>query len=478
MSFLKKENIDYLRNFYRYKLLKKETNQYLLTTDDGEFVFLNLNSFKQLKRGKITSVELYNLLLKKGIIINQNNINDVVEKTFDKYGFLVGGTSLHIVIPTHRCNLGCIYCFASSCPINITNPQNFDMTPEIAKKTVEFMFQSPSKAITIEFQGGEPLVRFDIIQIMIKYAKELNKKYKKDLRFALVSNFTLMTDEIMNFLIDEGVTFCTSLDGPKEVHDKNRFFLENENNKNSIKLGTYDSVIKWIKKINSEYKKRRINLKVGAVMTTTKYSLNYYKEIIDTYLDLNINVISIRSLTQVGKADGTSQDFLYSKEDFINFYQNSLNYIEELKKNNIQILEVFTDLFRRKITTKLPQYNTEYESPCGAAIMQILYHTNGNIYTCNEALGRDEFKLGNVFKDSWKSIFEKKEVAKCILNSMLEQNVMCDRCVYKPYCSTCMVENFYKDSKFNFYPTKNKRHHETIFHCDKIFNEMLKKELK
>lgn len=478
MTFLKKENVDYVVNFYRYKLYDNKKGQYLISCDAGDFLFLDKISFKFLKKGQVVSKKLYKVLLDKSIIVDLSNIDDLILKTSRKYGFLSAGTSLHIVIPTHRCNLGCVYCFASSIPKNVENPGLYDLSYQRAKQTVEFILNSPSYAITIEFQGGEPLVRFDIVKYMIEYAKELNLKYKKDLKFIIVSNFTLLNDSIVSFLIDNLVSICTSLDGPKEVHDKNRSFLSD---KNKQKVGSFDVVVYWIDRINLEYKRRGINQKVGAVLTTTFYSLKFYKQIIDTYIGLGLELISIRSLTRIGKAKEDSvrakHNFLYSREEFESFYLNCLDYINELKSKNVLIDDVYSNLFEQKILTGLPQYNTEFESPCGAAIMQILYHTTGDIYTCNEAIGRDEFKLGNVFC-SWDDIFKKKQVAKTILNSMLEQNVICDRCVYKPFCSTCMVENFYTQNKFNFNPYKTKKHFETIFLCNRVFDKLLKQNLK
>ena len=45
----------------------------------------------------------------------------------------------------------------------------FDMDKETAKKVVEFIFQSPSKQITIEFQGGEPLLNFEIVKFVVDF---------------------------------------------------------------------------------------------------------------------------------------------------------------------------------------------------------------------------------------------------------------------------------------------------------------------
>ena len=471
--FLKKEGEDYILNFYRHKLYDKKRTLYLLTVDDGNFIFLNKEGMINLKKGLVTNKEMYERLLERGIIINDSNFNDIVKKTRKRYAFLMNGTSLHIVIPTSRCNLGCTYCFASPDPITAPRDEK-DLDEKTAIKIVDFIMNSPSNAITIEFQGGEATARFDLVKIMSKHAKKLNKKLKKDLVLTIVSNLTLMTDDMANWLIDNDVSICTSLDGPKYVHDENRFIHVKEGKE----VGTYDRVIYWIKRINSFYKKKKINRQVFALMTITKHSLPYYKEIIDEYVSLGIYLLDIRHLTFVGKAAQSSLPIHYSENEFIDFYNKSLEYMKELEKKGIRTVERMKSMYDVKVLENRPTYHTDFESPCGAATGQIVYHSNGDVYTCHEALGRDEFRLGNVFSDSWQDIFTKEETSKAILNSMLESNVKCDRCVFKPYCGTCMVENFYHFGKFNFYPTKTAKHSETIMQCTKIFDEVLEKAMK
>ena len=186
-----------------------------------------------------------------------------------------------------------------------------------------------------------------------------------------------------------------------------------------------------------------------------------------------MDIIDIRSMTYVGEAIKEEHaDLLYSQKEFIDFYTKSLEYIENINCEKNKLKERMTELYRVKVMENKPTYHADFESPCGAATGQITYHSNGDIYTCHEALGRDEFRLGNVHEDTWMSVFKKEETAKAILNSMLESNVKCDRCVYKPYCGTCMVENFYHFGKFNYYPNKTFKHHETIFHSRRLFDEI------
>lgn len=469
--FNKFEGKDYISNFYRYKLYDKKENLYLITVDDGNFIFLNKSAFIQLKKGKVEDKGIFEKLEVKGIIVTQKNFQSIVEKTRKRYSFLENGTSLHIVIPSSRCTFDCPYCFASPDSMSAEKSKT-DMNLETAKKTAEFIMNSPSKAVTIEFTGGEPTVGFENIKVIVEHSKKLNKTLKKDLRFALVTNFSLMTDTMANWLIENEVTFCTSLDGPKEINDKNRIILANKGKR----IGTYDKTVYWINKINQIYKDKNDSKRVGALMTTTKFSLPYHKEIIDEYVSLGMDVIDIRALMYVGNAtEEESKNLLYSKEEFIEFYLKCLDYIKVLQEKGVIVEDRMSELYKKKIYENSPTYHVDYESPNGAAIGSLTYHSNGSIYTCHEGLGRDEFMLGNVSKDSWNSIFKKKETSFTILSSMLESNVKCDRCVFKPYCGTSVIENFYEQGKVNFYPEKTERHHETVFHCEREFNKILQK---
>ena len=153
------------------------------------------------------------------------------------------------------------------------------------------------------------------------------------------------------------------------------------------------------------------------------------------------------------------------------FYEKSIKYIGELQKRGIKIDDRMRQLYEVKVLENSPTYHTDYESPWGAAISSVTYYNTGEIYSCHEALGRDEFKLGNIYTDTWKSIFKSDQTSFTILSSMLESNVICDRCIYKPYCSTLPIENYYAQDKFNFNPYKTTRHYETIFHTNKIFKK-------
>ena len=116
-----------------------------------------------------------------------------------------------------------------------------DMSLEIARASVDMALSTTSPWLTIEFQGGEPTANWETLTEIVRYATLKNHKVKKELSFSLVTNFSLMTEEKMDWLIAHKIQVCTSLDGPADLHDKIRIFNEGS----SHALAT-----EWIQKFN------------------------------------------------------------------------------------------------------------------------------------------------------------------------------------------------------------------------------------
>lgn len=109
------------------------------------------------------------------------------------------------------------------------------MSWEVAKAAVDFLWNHSvdSKRVNVGFYGGEPLIEFPLIQRVVKYSKQLFEG--KELSFNITCNGSLLTPEIIRFLSKNSVDLMISLDGPKEINDKNRIFESGK--------GTYDIVM-------------------------------------------------------------------------------------------------------------------------------------------------------------------------------------------------------------------------------------------
>jgi len=424
---LKKIDINNI-GFFRFKELNGE---YLLTNELGDFIFLNKEKFKRFIEGKLDkNSSIYKELSKKNFINTSLDRKEVIKRYRYRYGFLWQGSSLHIVVVTLRCNQRCIYCQSSSVS---PSAKGYDMSITVAKKVVDRIFTSPSPAITIEFQGGEPLINWKTTKYIISYALKKNKKYNKDLRISLVSNFNFLDEDKLDFLINNRVSLCTSLDGPEKIHNKNR--PEMILGKNS-----YRNTINWIKKIKRRYKD---NITLNALVTISKYSLRYPEAIIDEYIKWGFWEIHLRPLSYLGISKINRKKIGYKSEEFINFYKKALDYLIHLNlKGKTNMSERTARVFLTKILTDKDPGYLDIRSPCGAGIGQVTYNYDGKIFCCDEArmIGEDIFCIGDI-RRNWEEGLHYKVLGAVIQASTLE-GLYCDYCVYKPYCGVCPVCNY------------------------------------
>ena len=435
---VQKENNKFCQpGFFRFRELD---NKYLLTNEVGDFIFLKKPDFKKFSHGKLPLETKLAKQLGKLDFLKHNSPRDrMITKYHQRNEFLFyKGASLHIVVVTLRCNHHCLYCQAGSVP---PSEKGKDMDLKTAKKTVDFIFSTPNNNIGIEFQGGEPLINWPTVKFITEYARKKNKKFKKNLQISIVSNFSLMEEEKLKFFFDNGVQLCTSLDGPEYIHNKNRPLIGGT---------SYDKMSYWLKRIFSEFYKRKkkdrnnpFNRLPGALLTVSRYSLKYPKEIIDEYFKWGFETVSIRQVNCIGFAKNIWEKVGYKSEEFINFYKKALNYLLIQNQKGRLMREREATIFFEKILSDRPTTMLDVRSPCGAAIGQILYFYDGSIYSCDEGrmAGAEIFKLGDVYKNNYKEIINNPKTKALCLASCLE-NTLCDFCVYKPYCGVCPVVNY------------------------------------
>ena len=411
---------------------KKLGNKYLVTNDIGRYVLLSPADFKQFMEGKVDEgSQLYRELEDKEFIGDSLDRENLIDKYRQRNGFVFLGPSLHIVVATLRCNYRCVYCQVNS---ERMTSKGFDMSIKTAKKVVDNVFRSPNNSITIEFQGGEPLANWPTVKFIVEYARKINNKAGKNLFITLVSNLSLLTSERYRFLVKNNVIFCTSLDGPKYLHNKNRPFPGGD---------SYKATVSWIKKTTDRQKKDKSLYRISALLTVSRASLNYPRKIINEYIKLGFSGIHLRPLSFLGLSGKMKDKIGYSAEEFLKFWRKSMDYIIDLNLKGKIFKERGSMIMLKKMLTDIDPGFLDLRSPCGAGIGQMLYNYDGKVYTCDEGrmLGDDTFLIGNVKENSYKEMISHDTVKSVCIASLLE-NLPCDDCVYKPYCGVCPVLNY------------------------------------
>ena len=74
---------------------------------------------------------------------------------------------------TRRCNLNCDYCVYSGNYTHVDPHADQDMTEDILHQSIDFFaaHSSGRPHVTIDFYGGEALLRFDQVKEAVRYAK-------------------------------------------------------------------------------------------------------------------------------------------------------------------------------------------------------------------------------------------------------------------------------------------------------------------
>ena len=419
----------------RYRRLDGEV---LLVNQCGDYLFVTDEEFQNIVRDEIQPrSELYFRLKDKLMLADEYDLDLQIELTANQLrtrkAFLNEFTSLHMIVVTCRCNFKCAYCHASS---SDEYAQNRDMTWDVAQKTVEMIFRSPSSDIKIEFQGGEPLLNFEIIRDIVEYAEILNRFTKKRLQFVICTNLTLIDEAMLDYCKAHKIFLSTSLDGSRDVQNANR----------QPRNGDADGYEMFIDGLT---RTRKI-LGTGAcspLLTVTRTNLNDLNGVVDEYMRLNFNGVFIRALNPYGYASTNIKALGYSVDEFVAAYKSALNYIIRRNLEGNFFVEYFASLLLKRILTPFPTGFVDLQSPCGNIIGGVIYDYDGNVYASDEGrmlarMGDRKFLLGNVRRDSWQSIFKGIKAQEIVKSSCLETLPECSMCAYQMYCGSDPVRYY------------------------------------
>jgi len=402
-------------------------NEVVLTNAVGEFTYLESSKLEHLVNHQLdpNDPDFQRLRSKHFIRMpeDQAAIDLLALKTRTQYRRLANFTNLHLFVVSLRCDHACQYCQVSR---QSEDKEAFDMSVETADKALELVFHSPNPAIKIEFQGGEPLLNFDLVRHIIEKAEKRNLVEKRDLQFVVTTTLSLITTEILEYCRDHRIYLSSSLDGPKDLHNKNRPRPEKDSHKkfvDGLKLAReivgFDSV--------------------SALMTTSPSSLGRVKDIVDEYLKYGFNSIFLRHLSPYGFALKTKSYQSYTVDKWLEFYREGLDYIIQLNKQGIHFSEQYSTIILSKMLSSDDPGFVDLMNPAGAGIAAIVFNYDGDVYASDESrmlheMGDSTFRLGNVHTSSYEDIFLSDALLDTLENSFTSSVPMCSQCGFEKWC--------------------------------------------
>jgi radical SAM protein with 4Fe4S-binding SPASM domain len=447
---------------------KKIKEKFVIVSESRKFLICDGAELKRLFKGDIDYKDpLFRKLEKSYLIKTKNNYKKINEYLCSSKK-INDGVQIHSISLTNECNLGCKYCQAKS---TFRSHLNSNMCEKTAKNIINFIFNDASKnveKITIEFQGGEPLLNFKVLRYIVEQCTKLKQIHKKTIDYIIGTNLTLMDEKKLNFIIKNKIQISTSIDGPKNIHQENRPYLDGES--------SLEDTLKWVTRINEAYNLNRVNKKVYSSPTFTKNSLNDFKRIINFYIKNNLDPIQSRFVDKIGLAEDSWKKLGYSPEKYSHFFKKYLNYLLELNKDNVLIRDRMIIILLSNIFTQEKICPCVSES-CFGITSVLSYNSNGDVYPCEYFRYTQDKKLnlGNVKSVKFKEILNSKQNIKFSMNNNVF-NKTCNTCVWKPFCGVCAFKRLYEGGTL-YYPVEKTSNCKVLMsQLDLIFEKIIEDE--
>jgi uncharacterized protein len=319
------------------------------------------------------------------------------------------------LLVTQDCNLRCQYCYIEK--------KNAVMTLDVAKKIVDFAFQKNPKngQLKIGFFGGEPLLEFEQIKLIVELIKNHPRYSSSNVNISITSNGTIFNRDIADFMLSQGIVFCISCDGPPEIQNANRKFTN----------GQGSSVV--VEKTIQEALQYFSLLPVNAVYSDQ--TLQYLPQTVDYLVNLGVKNVylnpDISAKWTQQHADQFPEIYGVLAEKYLQFY--------------LQSKPKFISLIDNKMSIILRGGYGPFDR-CRMGSGELAFGVTGNVYPCERLVGFDDGKtncIGNVVEGTIKPL-SCKSVPSAAINSE------CVQCGFSEYCMNwCGCTNYHSTGRYD-----------------------------
>lgn len=370
---------------------------------------MKLSRFSKIKMIKPDVYAVFNTLLMKVLFISEKEKNALLNlnlsseelDTYLEYGIVVKDSSkdemaLHSVtheyelmekevavlylILSSGCNLACRYCFIENSMYNNGCERNMPISvvDTAVSKYCEYVKEKNISKPLILFYGGEPLLNWTAIErtMEIVNANGVNMEY------SIVTNATLLDESKVKFLAENNVEIGISIDGPKDLNDKNRIYRNSESS-------VYDKVTEKIQLL------KKYNAKFGLSITVSQDLLDHKKEFLEWIKQYGVRDIFYNLYHFTDKAEWEA------------YYKEACQFLFE-SHMELAPLGIHDGRLQRKLDSF---FNGSFKFADCASIgaNQLTIKPNGDICVCQGYHKSDKYVLGNIMNVDFEDIQKTEE---------------------------------------------------------------------
>lgn len=301
------------------------------------------------------------------------------------------------------CNLKCKYCYGDG---GNYGRKNEIMSIKTANQCISEIKTKYKKIHNVFFFGGEPLANFKILKYLTESLQNMTD------HFRIVTNATLLNEEIVEFLKKYDFKVYISLDGPKYINE----YLRG--------LNTFHIITKWIDYFKSHGMKD--NIEISCTLTDYHRKNIKIQDLLSFFEEFDIKY-SIHTVSTSDKSlqykPASKAPIKHEKE----FIDKSIERVY-LKSNNCGISMFLKNVLDALcITKKQEVFCKELDRS-----LSIVYDYNGDKYPCVRLLG--SFKLN----DPKLCHANKKTNSKCL------------KCWAKNMCTFCTADVLLGNKEFPY----------------------------
>ena len=392
----------------------------LHVSDEGAFFVSDANFVQRMGEGEPTLADVE----MRSRLGHQYEGDDPFSRTVRLYNLAQrweqpGDLDYLILVPTLRCNLSCSYCQVSRVS---ERTQGYDWSEETLDCVLAMLDGLPTRHIKIEFQGGEPTLRPDIIRRVLARCERFERS-----EFVICTNLQNMSDEIWSILEDERVYVSTSLDGTREVHERQR------TGKSTGEF--WSNLTAVIERFGSK--------KVSALPTIDPKNPPPIDEILDTYRSLDLDSIFLRPINYQGFARKRHSHSRLLDAGWSKYHRD---FVERLIERNWSdrtrvVEETYFSICLRRIFQPTADRHVDLRNPNPLAADYLVIDHDGTIYPTDEArmLARSgvvDLSLGTIGAE-----IDQEKLRLLNAHASNTFDAACERCAYQAFCGKDVVDD-------------------------------------
>ncbi len=335
---------------------------------------------------------------------------------------------------TRQCNLRCRYCYVSH--------DSRQMDAATARQAVDLAISQLRQGELLDFGffGGEPLLNFPRLRQIAQYLRAKQSELGFDLVMRLTSNGTVLTPEALEFMTQEQMRMCVSLDGPEDVYYQQR----GDGRSNGI----FETVVANLHRAAAALPSVHVNAVYGPATLQRLPSTVRFLAGFGLPIDLNIDIMTDWTADSLKDVDSI-------------FSEVGQLYLDRFRRNEPFELHPVEDSLVAVLFG-----GCSPENRCKLGVGELAVDVTGKLYPCERLLDHEQTIIGDVDRGI------NEETRNQVVRQHGQPHPACADCPLKRYCNhSCGCTNWFMTGDFG-------RAHHVVCRVEKAWHGLLQELLE